>query len=602
MPLNSLIGPLGFKRAAHFLRRTVGGGSVQLIDEFSALTAQEALDRILASPLDQLPTPLPPIDPLTGTEWVTSGVTDANSEEFELQGYLKRWMVGQHLANGVPSEHKLTYQFRERLVFFLHTLFTTIQTTVGSSRSVYFQQALFRQFALDADDIIVPNPTYDPLDPVNTGPATLNVQINAKRLVQKLCLDNAMLAFLDGRLNVVGSPNENYAREMMELYTLGRGLEGTQPEPEFVGDYFFFTETDVQEAARVLSGFDIDNTFSVLDPETGLPRGVAKGRPLATRHDDGTKTFSSRLGGAVIQPNLALPNSTPEDIAIDEINRLVDLIFDQSETAQHICRRIYRFFVYHEVTQSLENDIINDMAQVFIANEFKFIPVIRALLSSTHFYYGAAGVEDDNFGGLIKSPLDLVVGFHNFFGLTIPDFSSNPTSFYEETGRLLNTMDSQGLNLYEPYEVAGYSAYHQFPIYNRSWITTNYLTNRYQFIRERLSNGIAMEMGQVDCLAFVQSNVPAATAREARALIIYLAQYLLPMQENLSFDESPDSEITNERMNYFLSAFLYSPQIDPDPEVSWTTRYDGGLDPEVKGSQLMSLFNALMQSPEYQLM
>jgi uncharacterized protein (DUF1800 family) len=602
MPLNPLTGPLGLKRATHFVRRTIGGGSIQLIDEFATLTANQALDRILASPVDQLPTPSPPIDPLTGTEWMTNGTSDANSEEFELQGYLNRWMVGQHLASGVADTHKLTYQFRERIVFFLHTLFTTIQSSVGNSRSVYFQQALFRQFALDANDIVVPNPTYDPLDPINTGPATLDVALNCKRLVQKLCLDNAMLAFLDGRLNVVGSPNENYAREMMELYTLGRGLEGTQPDPEFVGDYFFFTETDVQEAARVLSGFDVDRTYSVIDPETGLPRGVAKGRPLANRHDAGIKTFSNRLGDAVIQPNLSLPNSTPEDIAIDEINQLVDLIFNQTETAQHICRRIYRFFVYHEVTPSLEADIINDMAQVFVANNYKLMPVIRSLLSSTHFYYGAAPIQDDNFGGLIKSPLDLVIGFHNFFGLTVPDFNTDLTGFYQETGRLLITLDNQGLPLYEPYEVAGYSAYHQFPIYNRSWITTNYLTNRYQFIRERLSNGMNMEMGQVDCLSFVINNVDNSIVRNARALIIYLAEHLLPLQENLSFDEVPDSDITNERMNYFLTAFLFSPQLEVDPEAAWTDRHDTGSDPETRANQLTSLLNAMLQSPEYQLM
>src|SRR5260221_12669463 len=86
-----------------------------------------------------------------------------------------------------------------------------------------------------------------------------------------------MLRVLDGDLNVDGSPNENYARELHELFTIGRGLEGTLPPVTTPGDYYVYTEQDVQSAAKVLSGWDIDTTFSNIDADTNLPRGIVRG-------------------------------------------------------------------------------------------------------------------------------------------------------------------------------------------------------------------------------------------------------------------------------------------------------------------------------------
>ena len=133
------------------------------------------------------------------------------------------------------------------------------------------------------------------------------------------------------------------------------------------------------------------------------------------------------------------------------------------------------------------------MADTFISSGFKLQVVIEDLLASQHFYDGNAGTDDNNFGGIIKSPLDLVVGTINFFEVTVPDYASDTAAFYEFTGNMLGEMSNQGHDLYEPFEVAGYSAYHQFPIYNRNWISTNYLTRRYQFAQQLLEGGM-MEM------------------------------------------------------------------------------------------------------------
>jgi len=580
MPLTELTQPLGLKRAAHLLHRATFGAKKEHIDQFASYTPAQAVVQLFGQ---ALPEPTLPIDPETGSEWVVSGTTDANSGDSDLQEFLKGWLLGQMLSIGVSDSQSLSYSAREKIVFFIHTILSTIQSKVDSSRSLYFQNQLFRQFALD-----------------KTGGAN----INFKELTKKICVDNAMLRLLDGNLNVKGSPNENYARELHELYSIGRGLEGTLPPVTDPGDYFLFREQDVQEAARVLSGWDIDDTYTNIDPDTNLPRGKVRGSLTnASSHDNTVKQFSDRFGGITIQPDPALLNGSnaTEESALDEISQLIESIYSKPETSKNICRRIYRYFVYHSIDTTLDSSVIEDMATAFAGSGYKLQPVLELLFKSQHFYDAAPGVDDDNFGGIIKSPLDLMIGTHRLFNVQLPDPVSSPSEFYEKTNGMLRNMSSMGMNYYEPFDVAGYDAYHQYPIYHRSWISTNYLTERYQFIRNLIAQ--QMDGSGIDVVAFVQSNFSNAIASDARLLIIELARYLLPVNDNLTFDPGADdsSGLTAERLNYFLTAFLKSPEIDADPEASWTFRWNNPVDMEVVRKQLEGLFNAMMQSPEYQL-
>jgi hypothetical protein len=153
-----------------------------------------------------------------------------------------------------------------------------------------------------------------------------------------------------------------------------------------------------------------------------------------------------------------------------------------------------------------------------------------------------------------------------------------------------------GMNFYEPYDVAGYEAYHQYPIFHRAWISTNYLTRRYEFIR-LLQDAMLPDGEKIDAYQFVFNKIDFARAAEANLLIEDLAKYFLPRPEGTT-------ELTPERLNYFLTAFLKSPAIDVDPEGTWTDRWlhpEKYQEPEVVIGQLRSLFNAMLQSPEYQL-
>src|SRR5688572_28763505 len=92
MALPEYSGPLEIKRAAHLLRRATFGATKPQIDSFASLTPQEAIIQLFGQ---SLPAPVLPIDPKTGQEWVLSGISDANSEESELEDYLLRWFIGQ---------------------------------------------------------------------------------------------------------------------------------------------------------------------------------------------------------------------------------------------------------------------------------------------------------------------------------------------------------------------------------------------------------------------------------------------------------------------------------------------------------------------------
>lgn len=592
MPLPEYSGTLGVKRAAHLLRRATFGATKQQIDTFATFTPVQAITQLFRQ---TLPEPELPIDPETGTEWFLSGTTDANSEGFELENYFKRWVVGQMLSAGITPAQSLAYSTREKVIFFYHTLFTAISEKIGSSRALYFQNQLFRLYALDAL-----NP--DPL-------------INIKELTKKISVDNGMIRLLDGNQNVKGSVNENYARELLELYSIGRGLEANLamlPPATEAGDYIVYKEQDVQAAAKVLSGweFDLDGevpfaSLPSIDPDTLLPRGKVRGNILnASSHDNDPKVFSNRFGDAVIQPDPLLLNggNATEASALDEISQLIELIYAQSETPMNICRKIYRFFVYHEITATLDSTIIAQMASTLISSGYKIQPVIENLLRSQHFYEANAGVDDDNFGAIIKSPLDLVNGYIRFFNIPVPA-PTDTAIFYDFTGEVLGLSGNMGLQFYQPFDVAGYDAYHQFPIYNRSWISVNYLTNRYDFIRRNISSN---QMGrfQFDPIAFIQANFTNVVASNARTLVIELARYLLPVQDSLTFDTAADdnSGLTAERLNYFLVTFLSD--IDPPgtEETEWTNRWTNQIGMDTVRGQLENLFNAMLQSPEYQLM
>ncbi|MEO1448991.1 MAG: DUF1800 family protein, partial [Bacteroidota bacterium] len=248
-------GPLGRRLAAHLLRRSTFGFTRADVDSLAQMSADQAVEQ-----LAMLPTiPLDPVDPTTSLPWLPAGHTQANSSNEELMRVIVSWWLFHVLDPVGPLT--LSHKF----FFFYHTSFVTGFNDIEWNENFYYTLQLFMQY-LDG---------------------------SYKELAKKVCLDNGMNEFLDIGDSVAGNPNENFVREFFELFTIGKG-PGAGPD-----DYTTFTEQDVIEAARLMTGFRLNNDWDdplYIDPDTQLPRA----RLDTNQHDNTDKIFSPRFQDQII--------------------------------------------------------------------------------------------------------------------------------------------------------------------------------------------------------------------------------------------------------------------------------------------------------------
>lgn len=543
--LAPITGTLGKQRAAHLLRRATMGPRLQDITAFSSLTAQAAFNALVQND----PIPAFPKDPNTGTDWIYPNVPDPTQINDIWSDLTKCWW----LSNVKNSGPNLT----ERMLWFYHTHIPVIMTRISWNP----------QFAIDYLRL---------LRHYSLG--------NYKDLVKAICIDNAMLIHLDGYLNIKSTPQENFGREFLELFTVGKGPEVA------LGDYTNFTEQDVKALTKVLTGWGIDTTFQTVDPITGIPTGQVKAdnNGNATQHDVTGKQFSPAFSNQTIQtPNVA--NWTcPTASVYSELSAAVDMVFSSVNTAKHIVRRMYRQFVYFEITPTIETDIIEPLATTLMANNYDLMSVLEVLLQSEHFYdLDSPPTSDNSIGAIIKSPIDLTLGAIRFFELNGPNPTTNLSQHYSLYGQLLQQLSLQGLELFEPVDVAGYDPYFQVPSFHRYWISANYLANRYKFA-ELLINGFSSggtSLLKLDVLPFVEAN--ATQASDPTVLVQDLVEWLIP----ISIDQA--------RFDYFKDEILLN-----NGAIDWTTAwtsYQSTSNNTVVKTQLELLVKSMMQSPEYQL-
>ncbi len=534
-------GNLGMRNAAHLLRRITFGPTKTEIDSYTGLTVTQALDNLFSD----VSTPSPPVDVLTGSSWLPVPDPEVNSDEQTLTKYYMAWHMERMRNSGLSA--------KERIVYFYHTHMPVQYSIVRKSSEIYYQNALYRFYALGS----------------------------FKTMFTKITMDNAMLKYIDNHLNESGSPNENYARELMELYSIGKGPQ--------IGndDYTNYTEADVKEVSKVISGYKVDDDLTNIDTDTGIPRCIIKTNAdgQAYLHNSDVKTFSAAFGNASIQPNDLIEGQASEAGVLQELNDLMDLIFGQEETAKFLCRKIYRQFVYYIINDEIENDIITPLANTFRTNNYNIVPVLRQLLSSQHFFDADNGVTtDDHIGAIIKSPVELVLGTLRFFDINLP---TDIAGLYDNAyiNGLLKYIDQQGMSFYEPIDVAGYSAYHQTPTYNRYWITPNNLARRYEF-GELLVDGTTEALGfSLDIENYVNNNI--SNPADPDVVVTELTDYMLPIA------------ITSDRHDYFVDILTDKYSAEHWKEEWENARKNG--DNKATRAQLESLIVAIMQSPEYQL-
>lgn len=544
--LNPISGALGEQRAAHLLRRATMGPTLQDITNFSGMTAQAAFAELILSQ----PVPALPIDPATGTDWVYPNTVNQNEPGSDLSELTLSWWLENMRASGT--------NLTDRMVWFYHTHFPMIMTRIeGNPQFAIDYLRLIRFYALG----------------------------NYKELVKAICIDNAMLIHLDGNLNIKDVPQENFAREFLELFTVGKGEEIT------LGNYTNFTEADVQALTKVLTGWGIDPTFQTIDPLTNLPTGKVKSSngTLSSQHNVTTKQFTSAFNNTVIQTGSVVGTDAAVTAVYTELNDMINMIFNSPHTAKHLCRRVYRQFVYYNITPEIETDIIEPLADALVNSNYDITSVLEILLQSEHFYDMDTPItSDNNIGAIIKSPVDILIGTLRLFNLTVPDKTTELESHYELYGQLINQLEDQGLPLFEPYDVAGYDPYFQYPDFHRYWISSNYLANRYKFAEFLISgftgnNGVLLQLNVVE---FVEGN--CSDPSDPTLLVQELVKYLFP------------NSLDTDRFNYFRDAVL----LDQLSAANWTSEWNAylssGSDVNVR-LQLESLIMAMMQSPEYQL-
>ena len=543
--LTPITGPLGKQRAAHLLRRATMGPTLQDISTFSSYTSQAAFTALLQND----PSPAFPIDPNTGTDWIYPNMPDPNQINDIWSDLTKSWWLS-NIKNSGPN-------LTERMLWFYHTHIPVILTRISWNPQFAIDYLrLLRHYALG----------------------------NYKDLVKAICIDNAMLIHLDGNLNIKSVPQENFGRELLELFTVGKGTELA------LGDYTNFTEQDVKALTKVLTGWGIDSTFQTVDAVTGIPSGKVKAdnNGNATQHDVTVKQFSPAFNSQTIQtPNVA--NWTCSAASVQtELSDAIDMVFSSSHTAKHIVRRLYRQFVYFEITPTIETDIIEPLATTLMANNYDLMSVLEVLLQSEHFYdLDSPPTNDNSVGAIIKSPVDLIFGTLRIFELNGPNHSTNLTQHYALYGQLLQQMSLQGLELFEPVDVAGYDPYFQVPSFHRYWISANYLANRYKFA-ELLINGFSSggtSLLKLEVLPFVEAK--ATQASDPTLLVQDLVEWLIP----IAIDQA--------RFDYFKDDILLnSGAIDWTAE--WNTYQSTSNNTLVK-AQLELLVKSIMQAPEYQL-
>ncbi|MEN9282240.1 MAG: hypothetical protein RL594_1175 [Bacteroidota bacterium] len=470
-------GPWTRREAAHLLRRASFGGSVAEVD--AAVAA--GLSSTITSLFTPLPTPAPPSNVEDGSKWVPDSG--------------KVWTTTAVLADPNDSSTSTAYDIRKGSGFYngiTKTWWTKRMATVPAS--IQEKLTLFWSNHFATEMSVVQNGifSFELLAYLRA-----NAFGNVKSMARRVTLDAAMLRYLNGNVNTKGSPNENYARELQELFTIGKGPEVSQ------GDYTTYTEQDVRAAARVLTGWrdfgvrDITITGGDRDYRDNQPKNppIFPDNPnvvfITSQHDTGDKQFSPRYGNRVIKGRNTLQG------AIAELDELLDMIFEQDATAEYIVLRLYRWFVCSDINDEIRRDIIKPLAAQLRSNNYAVGPVLKTLFSSQHFFDEALR------GGQLRSPADMVIGLMRAVPTWKPLLTASlEVRFYSA---LATSLAGQQMDLNEPSSVAGWEAYYQSPDFDRMWLTTATLPLRNGFTDALLVNNNSLGRKPIlDTVAFVR--------------------------------------------------------------------------------------------------
>ncbi|MBL7765961.1 MAG: DUF1800 domain-containing protein [Chitinophagaceae bacterium] len=458
--LSQYTGTWGNTQKIHLLRRLMFGAKPSDLAALSGLTMSQAVDLLInAVP----PTPAPPVNfyeatyadpngiPL-GSTWINAPYGDGTVNYYRYLSIRGWWM------NNILNQ---TMSIQEKMIVFWSNSLATEANVVGDSRLQYKYMDLLRTYALG----------------------------NYKQFVKAMTKEPMMLFYLNGHYNIKNSPDENYARELQELFTIGKGTT-------------LWNEDDVKAAAKVLTGFRANTTTLTTSFDS-------------TKHETANKTFSAFYNNTVITGQSGAAGE-------NELDDLLNMIFAKDTyVAKHICRKIYRFFVYYDIDANIESTIISGLAQTFINNNWDIKPVLLQLFKSDHFY------DALTMDCYIRTPMDYYLGLMRSTGTQIPG-TLPIDEFYAAHYTLAYLCEVTGMDPGSPPSVSGWPAFYQAPQFHQMWINSDTLPKRMKYTDALISNyGIYVNSNyQIKCdvLQFAQT---LSTPSDPVALVDQCVFYLL---------------------------------------------------------------------------
>ena len=506
-----------FGAAGHLLRRTTFGPTYSAIKQAVAQGLEATIEQLFTEQ------PLPPLpinysfqdDPTTpvGETWVFKAhdrtIMNLNTSR---KASLNAWQMGLFNEGGVS--------IREKLVLFWHNHFVT-------------------------SDIELAAYNFNYLDTLRR-----NALGNFRTFTEEITVAPSMLRYLNGNENTREAPNENYARELLELFTIGKGNTAGP------GDSTTFTEDDVIALAKSLTGWQSRDN-----------EGVVSGVYRNNRHDTSDKQLSHRFDNAVITNGGA-----------EEYKQVIDIILQQEETARYLCRRLHIWFVGADINDDVEVNIIEPMAALIRENNYEIKPALSALLSSEYFY------ETTIRGCMVNHPIDFLFKMVNTFEIVFPNNIERKYRAWLEIHRAAQDLD---MTILVHPSVAGWKAFHQAPQFYDVWANSVSLPQREKIINtllDGLSTG-AQRTIQIDTLAVISK---LENPLEPNDLIIDLANTLFP---------NPISQGQIEFLKEILIPGL--------PDYEWTVEYAEYLeDPDNQDkrigveNKLKALLGTMLKMPE----
>jgi hypothetical protein len=528
------------KEARHLLKRTSFGVTQSLVNEAVSLGLTETINTLFA----ENPLPEPPLKyVLEGTENGQAIDPDANYGETWVNGNVKpvidastssstvilRYRTRSLYAWSFLQMQNSEMSIREKLTLFWHNHFVSVYS---NPHIEYYYMNKLRSNSLG----------------------------NFKEITKQITIDPNMLRYLSGRDNTNIAPNENYSRELLELLTIGKG------DAVGNGDYTNYTEDDVVEIAKVLTGWRVRG----LNDDDALNSYFTN-----SRHSSGSKNLSHRFNNAIIAEN-----------GEDEYKDVIDVIFQQDECSRFIIRQLYIWFINSEITPEIETNIIEPLALIVRDNDYNIAPALKVLFASEHFF--------ENVFCMIKSPLDLLFSATTSLLLNAPTTSTNDEYNYAYTLYLVAAELQQ--SVFEHPDVAGWKAYYQEPLHYKTWVNNYLLPKRLDFCRVLVTGGNLAVNGRN-----------------------YTIPPLVPVLEiaaSISNSNSPNiliTELANQLFNYEIAenqiTSLKDVLIPGLPDFEWTVEYNDYLaDPNNEALQisvenkLKNLIAVMVQMSEFQIM